>query len=55
MKADISHFDKQIARNIAVDVPAHQIVDTVKITKLEQEQATSMQMGTPGGFDDQSN
>jgi len=40
MEADISHFDKQIAGNITVDVPAHQIVDTVKITKLEQEQAT---------------
>ena len=31
MEADISHFDKQIAGNITVDVPAHQIVDTVKI------------------------
>jgi hypothetical protein len=33
MEADISHFDKQIAGNIAVDIPAHQIVDDmVKIT-----------------------
>jgi len=33
MKADISHFDKQIARNIAVDVPG--VVSANKAVVLE--------------------